>query len=200
MNGEPQGAPGETEPPLPPPVQLPRWVPVVIALVLIAIAAGALWTGMRRRDVPFWKLTPAARETRGGASRGPMELEPGSSRAMHGGNDVVAAPGTVDPGQRARVVIQGDSESVVPTVRVEARRGVLVDVRPPDAIVYVNDQLIGEARQFMARDQAWEFAEPSGTYRVVVVAPGYKPLQYEVIARPEARNELAVVRGELELE
>lgn len=201
MTREPREAPEETEPSLPPPVQLPRWVPIVIALLLIAMAAGAIWTGLRRRDVPFWKIAPVARDSQASASGVPGEPEPGASRVMHGREgDVIPAPGKTDTSQRARVVIQGDSTSVTPTVRVLARRGLLVNVRPPDAIVYVNDQLIGEAKQFVAPDQAWEFAAPSGTYHVVVVAPGYKPLQYDVIASPEAPDELAVVRGELELE
>ena len=186
---------------LPPPVKMPRWVPIAISLVLIAMAAGAIWTGLRHRDVPFWKAAPVAQGSRVQQGGVPGEPEPGSSRVMHGpGGEIVAAPGVTDTAQRSRLVIQGDANSVTPTVRVEASRGMLVDVRPADAVVYVNDQLIGEARQFLTRDQAWEFAEPAGTYKVVVVAPGYKALQYDVIANPGARDELAVVRGELELE
>lgn len=192
--------PGE-EDSLPPPVKLPAWVPVAISLVLIAMAAGAIWTGLRRRDVPFWKPVPSSRGAYVPGAGVPGEPEPGASRVMHGGDGaLIPVADPTDRQQRSRVSIQGDSRAVTPTVRVQARRGLLVDVRPADAIVYVNDQLIGEAQQFMTPEQAWEFAEPSGTYRVVVVSQGYEPLQYEVIASPDAQDELAIVRGQLELQ
>lgn len=191
----------EVDSDLPPPVRMPRWVPVVIGLALVAMAALAIWTGLRQRDVPFWKAAAGSSTTRSPQVGVPGEPEPGASRVVHGaGGDVIPQPGVTDPSQRARMVITGDSSGVTPTVRVDARRGLLVDVNPEDAIVYVNDQLIGEARQFAARQQAWEFAEPQGSYHVVVIAQGYRPLQYEVIANPDSTNELAVVRGDLEIQ
>lgn len=185
---------------LPPPVKLPAWVPLAIGVVLVAMAALAAWTGLRERDVPFWRAAPVAVDGSSGASV-PGEPEPGASRVMHGPEgQLIPRAGATDPSQRASVVIRGDAQSIDRVVRVRARRGMTVNVRPANAVVYVNDQVIGEVAQFSTPEQAWEFAEPSGTYRVTVVAPGYRPLQFEVIANQDAETEIATITGELEVE
>lgn len=189
----------EEEESLPPPVKLPGWVPVAIGVVLVALAALAAWTGLRDREVPFWKSAPVAVSDGYSSSSVPGEPEPGGSRVVHG-PEGMPAPTATDASQRSSVVITGDRDSIESVVRVRARRGMTINVVPSSAIIYVNDKLIGEAAQFATADYAWEFGEPSGTYRVTIVAPGYRPLQFEVIADENAESGLARISGELQVE
>lgn len=187
---------GPEHDPLPPPVKMPVWVSVAIGVVLVAMAGLAAWTGLRSRDVPFWQSAPGATAARTSASV-PGEPEPGASRVMHDGQ---VRAGATDPDQRAAAVIRGDARSIERTVRLQARRGLTIDVQPASAVVYVNDKLIGEAGQFRVSEQAWEFGEPAGTYRVAIVAPGFRTLQFEVVASQSAPAELAAITGTLDVE
>lgn len=172
---------------------------MAIGLVLVGMAALAVWTGLRHRDTPFWKPEPIATST--GAHAVPGEPEPGASRVMHDSEGgALARARETDPSVRARTIIEGSGSDIRSTARMHARRGLIVNVEPRDAIVYINGQLIGEARQLSTADQVWEFGEPEGTYRVTVVSSGYRPLRFEVVADQNAADEIAVLRGRLELE
>ena len=65
----------------------------------------------------------------------------------------------------ARAVISGGPAGVETTMRIWARRGVMLSVTPAEAMVYVNDLPIGQASQFDTLDEIYEFATP-GSYTI----------------------------------
>lgn len=186
--------PGEGEPDRhePTPLALPKWVPAAIALVLIALATLAVFTGVRYRggrlDRPFTQ-TSAARDVRQDAGA-PGEPEPGASRVQPGEGENVPQPGTVAFAQQTRVAVVGGKEGLSATYRASARRGLIVSVQPDDAMLYVNEQPIGPAKQFSSEDELYEFPAP-GNYTVRLVAPGYKDMVMYVAADPDAPAEIA---------
>jgi len=172
---------------------MPRWVPVLIGIVLVLIAGLAVWTGVRYRhptlanDIVKSRRPP--RQMTGGGP--PGEPEPGSSLMYPGEAPTASAPIS----GKTRVEIKGGgAQGVSAVMRFWARRGMALNVTPDDAIVYVNDTPIGQASQWTG---VYEFAQP-GSYTVRLVAPGYREQMYVVTAAENARDEVAVITAKLE--
>ena len=77
------------------------------------------------------------------------------------------------------------------------RRGLLLKVDPPDAMVYINEQPIGTAQQFSNEDEAYEFAD-AGNFTIRIVAPGYADAVFQVTADPDAKEEMGVIDTKLQ--
>lgn len=198
----PEASPGEAGPPEDAPLELPRWVAPAIGLVLVLIAAIAVWTGFRPRTRPeatFVITEPARgaaaqREDSGGA---PGDPEPGASRVVQsdsGGAVPSAQP--LPEGELPRATIAGNEMGVTPTTNLEVRRGIAFDSDRADAVVYVNELLIGDAGQFAAKDQPYEFAQ-EGTFTVRVVAADGTEARFVVVATAAAETDVAVIRVRL---
>ena len=165
---------------------MPRWVPVLIGAVLVAIAGLAVFTGLRyREDTLVDHVRPQRDRT---AARAPQD-EPGAGASLVMPESTPAAnepmPGT------SRAVIQGGPQGVESAVHMFARRGMVLNVLPDDAMVSVNDVLIGQVRQFNSMDEVYDFAEP-GSYNVKLVAPnGTVEKMFVVTAADDAKQDIA---------
>ena len=73
---------------------------------------------------------------------------------------------------------------------------VVTNVAPDDAMIYVNDLPIGEAKQFNTPDEVYDFPAP-GSYTIRVVAPGYKERVFVVTAAENATEEIARIDAKL---
>lgn len=186
-------------PPTPPPDEpgtgMPKWVPVLIGLVLVVIAALAVFTGVRYRDGDT--LTDAVKPRRQRAAAGsapPGEPGAGASLVVPGteGEPVANEPVQGD----ARAVITGSREGVQSTVRMWARRGMVFNVLPEDAMIYVNNVMIGEVRQFNTMDEVYDFAQP-GSYNVRIVAPAGGEKTFVVTATDDAKVDVAHISAKL---
>ena len=158
---------------------LPSWVPTAIGIVLVIMAALAVYTGLRYRNPT---LANGIIKTR----RPP--------RAMTGGGP----PGEPEPG--ASLVFPENSptaETATVIGAIAARRGLITNVLPDDAMVYVNGVLIGQAKQFNTIDEVYDFPAP-GAYTIRLVAPGYKEAQYVVTASDNAQQEIARIDVKLQ--
>lgn len=194
---ESPAAPEET------PLELPRWVAPAIGLALVAIAAMAVWTGFRPRTRPEAKLVitePAVSrptgmpEDSGGAPGNP---EPGASRVVQSEAGGAVPPAHPLPeGELPRITIEGNEAGVTQTSSVEVRRGIAFDSDRPDAIVFVNDVPIGDAGQYAAKDQAYEFAQ-EGTFTVRVVARDGTEARFVVVATAAAQTDVLMIRVRL---
>jgi len=172
---------------------MPRWVPTVIGVVLVVMAALAVYTGIRYRTPTLVndvvKSRRPARAMTAGAGP-PGEPEAGSSLVFPG----AAADNT--PAARdaitgtARAEITGSGHGVTSTMRIWARRGLITNVVPEDAMVAVNDLVIGQARQFNSMDQVYDFPAP-GSYTIHISAPSYKDQQFIVTVAENAQQEIA---------
>jgi hypothetical protein len=182
----------EPHPPDEPPV-MPRWVPGVIGIVLVAMAALAVYTGLRYRTPTLAngvvKSRRPARAMTGGAGP-PGEPEPGASLVFPG-DAADNAPTAHDAVTgRARAEITGTGHGITSTVRIWARRGMMTNVVPDDAMVSVNDLVIGQAKQFDKPDEIYDFPAP-GSYTIHISAPGYKDQQFIVTVADDAKQEIA---------
>lgn len=172
---------------------MPRWVPGVIGIVLVAMAALAVYTGLRYREPTLVngvvKSRRPARAMTGGAGP-PGEPEPGASLVFPGdaADNTPAARDAVTG--RARAEITGTGQSITSTVRIWARRGMMTNVVPDDAMVSVNDLVIGQAKQFDKPDEIYDFPAP-GSYTIHISAPGYKDQQFIVTVADDAKQEIA---------
>lgn len=177
---------------------MPRWVPVLIGVVLVALAGLAVFTGLRyRRDVTLADRigTPARRPGQTSAAP-PGAPGAGSSLVLPENTPSANAPIASD----ARAAISGGGiGGVQSTVRIWARRGMVLNILPDDAIVYVNDTPIGDVRQFNSMDEAFEFAEP-GSYTIKVAADGHRTRQYVVTVADNAPNDVARISAKLDRE
>ena len=171
---------------------LPRWVPALIGAVLVIIAGLAVYTGLRYRNPTLGdgiirpkRSGPAA--TGGGP---PGEPGPGASLVFPGesGDNAPTASDAVTGRSRA-TISGGGATGVTASVRLWARRGMVTNVVPDDAMIYVNDLPIGEARQFNTPDEVYDFPAP-GSYTVRIVAPGYKERVFVVTAAENAQDEV----------
>ncbi|HVT45070.1 MAG TPA: hypothetical protein VMT00_11815 [Thermoanaerobaculia bacterium] len=184
----------------PPAVVLPRWVPVLLAFVLVLIAAFAVYTGVRYRGGALGRSFTSVRTAPAQDGGSPGEPQPGASRVLPGeagGN--VPSPSLEPFQQGARVKIEGGREGVAPFFHGEVRRGIRFSVRPDDAIFYVNDKAIGLTTQFSSPDEVYEFAEP-GRFTIRVSAPNHRDRVYLVTVGPTARDETGVIEVALERE
>jgi hypothetical protein len=174
------------------PPMMPRWVPGVIGIVLVAMAALAVYTGLRYRTPTLAngvvKSHRPARAMTGGAGA-PGEPEPGASLMFPGDADNAPAAHDAVTG-RARAEITGTGHGITSTVRIWARRGMMTNVVPDDAMVSVNDLVIGQAKQFDKPDEIYDFPAP-GSYTIHISAPGYKDQQFIVTVADDAKQEIA---------
>jgi hypothetical protein len=179
-----------TEEPQTPP--MPRWVPVLIGVVLVLIAALAVWTGIRYRHPTLANdIVKSRRPARPMTGAGPPgEPEAGGSLMFPGESPTASAP----IAGRSRIEVTGGTQGITAVVRMWARRGATFNVTPDDAIVYVNDTPIGQASQWTG---VYEFAQP-GSYTVRIDAPGYKERMFVVTAAENARDEVATIVAKLE--
>lgn len=186
-------APGGPEEQPPDAPVMPRWVPVAIGVILVAMAALAVITGLRYRDNTLVDLVrPRSNVPRSSESAPPGELEPGASRI---GAAVPQANAPVSGDARAEIT--GGSAGITSVVRVWARRGMQVQADPSDAVVYVNDVPVGRAVEFDSEDEVYDFAEP-GSYNVRVEAPGFRERRFVVTAADNAPDEVARIEVKLQ--
>ena len=176
---------------------VPRWVPILIGVILVGMGVLAVFTGLRYRGGPIGravgKVTSAVMPPEGGP---PGEPLPGASRIAHGpGGDNVPKANPLQDDGRAGVTIRGNEEGVIPSIRLSAQRAMQIKVVPPDALVYVNDSVIGTAEQFEAPD-VYEFAE-EGEYTIRLSAPGHEEIEYVISVDQEAKTEVAEIGARL---
>jgi hypothetical protein len=181
----------EPQPPDAPP--MPPWVPTVIGVVLVAMAALAVYTGIRYRSPTLAnaiiKSRRPARAMTGGAGP-PGEPEPGASLLFPGdaADNTPAAHEAVTG--TARNQITGTGNSITSTPRMWARRGLITHVVPDEAMVAVNDLVIGQAKQFDTMDEIYDFPAP-GSYTIRISAAGYKDQQFIITVAENAKAEIA---------
>lgn len=180
----------------PEPAALPRWVPVLIGAVLVAIAALAVFTGLRNRASSLVGMVsgdqPRVRSTNPAP---PGEPGAGSSLVIPDNVPVANAP----VAGQSRAEISGGPGGVDAAMRTWARRGMVLNVLPEDAMVYVNELPIGEVKQFNSIDEVYDFAEP-GSYTVRLVANGYREKRFIVTAADDAKQDIARISVKLEKE
>jgi hypothetical protein len=177
---------------------MPRWIPILIGVVLVFLAALAVYTGLTYRGARVGVFEGSGPQgVRAGDDGAPGEPQPGASRIVHGARgENVPEPNPPDTRDRSRVGMVSEGSGVVASVRAEARRGIRTIVRPDDAAIYVNGQLMGTASQFSGPDEVYEFpSEGSFTFRIV--APGFEESEFIVNANPMAVDEIATLRVSL---
>ena len=177
---------------------MPPWVPALIGVVLVSMAALAVYTGIRYRNPPqvnpVIKRRPVRPMTGGGGP--PGEPEPGASLVFPGDADNTPAAREAVTGN-ARAEISGTGHGITSTVRIWARRGMMTNVTPGEAMVTVNDLVIGQAKQFSTMDEVYDFPAP-GSYTIHLSAPGYKDQQFIVTVGDDAKLEIARLDVKLE--
>lgn len=182
----PTGAPPQAS-------EMPRWIPVLIGIVLVSMAVLAIFTGIRYRQTNNTiaeHVRPRA-EPRA-ANAPPGEPGAGASLVLHDNTPVANEP---VQGQ-ARAEIRGGPGGVESTLRYWARRGMVLNVLPHDATVFVNDLPIGEVSQFNTVDEIYDFAEP-GSYTVKIVAPSGATKSFIVTASDDAKQDVARISMQL---
>ena len=185
--------------PIPEPDVMPKWVPVLIGVVLVTLAALAVMTGLRYRDNTLVRMVRGNRPARPpvNAPAPPGEPEPGASLVYSGSaGDQVPGANTPPPGN-ARAEIAGGAGGVEAIMRTRTRRGMVVKAEPPDAMIFVNDMPIGQASQFDSDDEVYEFAQP-GSYTVRIIAPGHRDKVFLVTAAEDAATDVAHLQAKLE--
>jgi hypothetical protein len=193
----PASPPPDPPPPdHPEPMALPRWIPVLIGVLLVTLAALAVITGLRYREQPLGGAVKERRE-RSTTPAPPGEPGAGASLVLHGeeGDTTPAANEPVEG--RARTVIQGGPAGVQSVARIWARRGMVLNVLPEDAMVLVNDVPIGQVNQFNTMDEVYDFAQP-GSYTVRIVAPGRVEQTFIVTAADDAKQDVARLSAKLQ--
>lgn len=180
---------------LPDPSLIPRWIPVLIGVILAVMAGLAVWTGLRYRDDDGMKAHVRPRPDRGATAAPPGEPGAGASLVLHGRSGQTTPAAGAPVTGKARAEISGGPQGVQATLRLWARRGMVFSVAPEDAMVYVNDLPIGEVRQFDTMDEVYDFAEP-GSYTVRIVAPGAER-RYIVTATDDAPQDVARISARL---
>ena len=176
---------------------MPRWVPILIGAILVAMAGLAVYTGLRSRDEGLLTSQVKPQRDPGMNAAPPGEPEPGASLVMHGGAGDDSTPAAKPPVQgKARAVITGGPGGVQATVRIWARRGMMLDITPSESLVYVNDMMIGHARQFDTDDEIYDFPAP-GSYTVRVVGPQNQEKTFIVTAADDAKDDVAHIKAQL---
>lgn len=174
---------------------MPRWVPVLIGIVLVGLAGLAVFTGLRYRQ----GQTLVDRSGERNSDRGKNSAAP--SGEPDAGSSLVLPENTLSANEPvagdARAVITGGAAGVQSSVRIWARRGMVLNVTPEDAVVYVNDTPIGAVRQFNSTDEIFEFAQP-GSYTIKVAAEGHRTRQYVVTVAENAPNDVARISAKLD--
>jgi hypothetical protein len=184
--------PAESEPPA---AVMPKWIPVLIGVVLVTIAAFAIYTGLRYREAETLTEHVAPRRERT-TNAPPGEPGAGASLVMSGNEGHMTPEANAPVTGKSRAVIEGGPGGVTSTVRIWARRGMVFNVLPEDAMVYVNEMPIGQVLQFNTMDEVYDFAAP-GSYTVKVVAPNGAEKTFIVTATDEAKQEVARISAKL---
>jgi hypothetical protein len=171
---------------------MPRWVPVVIGLVLVVLAALAVYTGLRYRNPTLANdIIRTRRPPRSAPAPGaPGEPQAGASLVFPGDSGDNTPTAGAPVAGRARAEVTGGPQGISSVVRMWARRGMLTHVVPDDAMVYVNDLPIGQARQFGREDEIYDFPQP-GSYTIRLSAPGYRDQTFVITAAADAKAEIA---------
>ena len=190
-------------PPDPPPDKdlMPRWVPIVIGVVLVTLAGLAVLTGLRYRENTLVGIIKPRFDARRTAPAPPGEPEPGASRVFSGAEGA-NVPSANEPlgAEEPRAEITGGPGGVSAVVRIWARRGMQFVAEPADAVVYVNDVPVGHAREYAGGgEEVYDFPE-AGSYNVRLDAPGYKPRHFVVTASNNAPQDIAHIKATLEKE
>lgn len=165
------------EPPPPEPALMPRWVPVAIGVVLVTLAALAVFTGLRYRDDTLVGMVQSGRNAPRASAAPPGEPEPGASRMVSGNANMPSANEAVESEMRAR-------------------RGMMVKASPNDAVVYVNDVPVGHARELDSEDEVYDFPAP-GSYHVRIEAPAYEEKSFIVTVGENAERDIALIEVKL---
>ena len=171
---------------------MPRWVPVLIGVILVLMGALAVYTGLRRSDddTILGHVRPRKPVQRTGAPAPPGEPGAGASLVLHGESGENTPAANVPVRGQSRTVIEGGPGGVSSTPRIWARRGMVLNVFPEDTMVYVNEMPIGQVSQINTMDEAYEFAEP-GSYTVKLVAATGAEKTYIVTASDDAKLDVA---------
>jgi hypothetical protein len=176
---------------------MPRWVPVLIGVILVAMAALAVWTGLRTRedDTILAHVRPRHEQT-ANTPAPPGEPGAGASLVLHGASGENTPAANEPVRGQSRAVVTGGPGGVTSVVRIWARRGMVLNVLPDDTMIYVNDLPIGQANQFNTMDEAYEFAA-AGSYNVKLVAPSGAEKMYIVTASDDAQQDVARISAKL---
>jgi|GEM_PF-462929 len=179
---------------------LPRWIPVMIGVVLVIMAGLAVYTGMRYRESAntFTNIVRPRRVTGPApAAAPPGEPQPGAS-LVYPGEDGGNAPNANAPvpGRARAEITGGGAAGVQSTLRMAVRRGMMLKIAPADAVVYVNDLLIGQADQFDKPDEVYDFPQP-GSYTIRISAAGYHDATFVVTVSEGAKIEVARIEATL---
>jgi hypothetical protein len=180
---------------------LPRWIPIMIGVVLVIMAGLAVYTGMRYRESAntFTNIVRPRRVTGPApAAAPPGEPQPGAS-LVYPGEDGGNAPNAHAPvtGRARAEITGGGAAGVQSTLRMAVRRGMMLKVAPADAVVYVNDLLIGQADQFDKPDEVYDFPQP-GSYTIRISATGYRDATFVVTVSEGAKIEVARIEATLQ--
>ena len=189
--------PGMEVPP-PPPEEIPRWVPILIGVVLVSLALLAVTTGLRYRGNTLVNIVkPRPQDQRAVAQAPPGEPEAGASLVLSGdsGGNVPVANEPVSGSSNAEVT--GGPGGVSAVMRIWAKRGMQLKIVPDDAVVSVNNVVVGQARQFDSEDEIYDFAA-TGSYNVKIHADGHRDRTFVVTASPDAEAEIAKIEAKLE--
>ena len=176
---------------------MPRWVPVLIGVVLVLIAALAIFTGLRSRDDDTLLSQVRPQKQRGANTPAPPgEPGAGASLVLHGESGENTPEANEPVRGTARAVVSGGPGGVTASVRAWARRGMVLNVLPEDTSVFVNDMPIGQVAQFNTMDEAYEFAA-AGSYNVKLVAPDGAAKTYVVTASEDAKDDVVRITADL---
>lgn len=181
--------------PEPEPAPMPRWIPVLIGVVLVALAGLAVFTGLRYRDDTLTSQV-RPRQDRAMTPAPPGEPGAGASLVLHGESGENTPVANEPTAGQSRTVITGGRQGVSATTRVFARRGMVLNILPEDAMVYVNDLPIGQVRQFNTMDEVYDFAEP-GAYTVRIIASDGAEQVFIVTAAEDAKQDIARISADL---
>ncbi|HUF17293.1 MAG TPA: hypothetical protein VMS12_04520 [Thermoanaerobaculia bacterium] len=176
--------------------QLPRWIALLIGIVLVSLAALAAYTGLRYRSAPEDRPI-ASRQGGDGIRQGgaPGAPQAGESRVGEAGENIPDAE-PPDRGRRPRIEITGGPDGVFSTVRYTASRAAVFAVEPDTATVFVNGEQIGQASQFRGPDDVYEFAAP-GKYNIRIAAPGHRDETVILTADPGSSTEVVRISRKL---
>jgi hypothetical protein len=177
---------------------MPRWVPVLIGVILVAMAALAVYTGLRNRedDTLLAHVRSSRRQQPTTSPAPPGEPGAGASLVLHGESGENTPEANEPVRGQSRTVVTGGPGGVTSVNRIWARRGMVLNVLPDDTMVYVNELPIGQANQFNTMDEAYEFAA-AGSYNVKLVAPNGTEKTYIVTASEDAQQDVARISAKL---
>lgn len=170
---------------------MPRWVPVLIGGILVAMAGLAVYTGLpdRDEDTLLGHVRPR-RQQRANTPAPPGEPGAGASLVLHGASGENTPVANQPVQGHSRAIVTGGPGGVSSVVRIWARRGMVLNVLPENTMVYVNELPIGEAAQFNTMNEAYEFAA-AGSYTVKLVPPQGAEKTYIVTASEDAQLDVA---------